>query len=288
MRLTLLQSYYAALKPERTYANVMTTLAGFLFASRLHVDWALLIYTLLGTTLIVMSACAVNNVTDRQLDTRMPRTRKRATATGVVPAGKLLSIAVLFGLAGFAILAVHVNWLTTLLGAVAYLDYTLLYAWTKRTTPWSTLVGTISGSVPLMAGYTAVTNSFDGTVLLLGLVMLAWQMVHFYAIAIFRREDYAAGGLPVWSVRYGVRSTQYWIIAYTVLYLASIDWLDARGDMGAVFLWVMGLLGVYWLYRGITGLRVVKPDKWAKGMFGFSLITLLVFSAMVALSPLLP
>jgi protoheme IX farnesyltransferase len=288
MRSEILKSYYAALKPERTYANVMTTLAGFLFACRLHIDWMLLIYTLLGTTCIVMSACAVNNVTDRGLDTRMPRTKRRATATGTVSASKLTYVAIVLGLVGFAILAVHVNWLTTLLGVIGYVDYTVLYAWTKRTTPWSTLVGTISGSVPLMAGYTAVTNSFDGIALLLGLVMLAWQMVHFYAIAIFRRDDYAAGDLPVWSVRYGVRSTQYWLVAFTVLYLVFIDWLDARGDMGATFLWVMGLLGVYWLYRGITGLRVVKPDKWAKGMFGFSLITLLVLSAMVALSPLLP
>jgi len=284
----VLRAYYAALKPERTYANVMTTLAGFLFACRWHIDWLLLLYTLLGTTLIVMSACAVNNVTDRKLDARMPRTRKRATATGDVSAGRLLYIAIVFGLVGFAILVVHVNWLTTLLGAIGYIDYTLLYGWSKRTTRWSTLVGTVSGAVPMVAGYTAVTGTFDRSALLLGLVMLTWQMPHFYAIGIFRLKDYRAGGLPIWPVVHGVRNTQGWIMVYTTLYVLAVFGLSWFASAGWVFAVVIGGLGLYWLYKGFKGFTALQPDKWARGMFGFSLVTLLVLSAMLALSPLLP
>lgn len=281
----MLKDYYAALKPERTFFNVMTTLAGFLFACGWHVDWMLLLYTLLGTTLIVMSACAVNNCTDRTLDAKMPRTKNRATATGAVSIRRLASIAVIFGVVGFAILAVHVNRLTTLLGAIAYVDYVVLYAWSKRHTPWSTLIGTLSGSLPLVAGYTAATNSFTTTALLLGLVMLFWQMVHFYAIAIFRRKDYAAGNIPVWAVRYGVASTQKWLLFYTLLYLVTVIQLTFFASLGWVFLVVVGGMGVYWLYRGITGFRAEKPEMWARGMFGFSLITLLVLSAAIAVAP---
>lgn len=283
----MLRNYYAALKPERTYANVMTTAAGFLFASRWHFAWGLLLATILGTTLVVLSACAVNNCTDRGMDARMPRTKKRATVTGAVPIRNLAALAVVLGLAGFIILAIWVNWLTVLLGAVAYVDYVVLYAWSKRTSPWSTLIGTVSGAVPLVAGYTAVTNTFDITALLLGLVMVFWQMVHFYAIAIFRRDDYAAANIPVWAVRYGVRNTQQWMIGYALLYLLAVIGLSFFGHAGWLFALVVGLLGLYWLYLGVKGFDHVEPNKWARSMFGFSLITLLILSGVITVSPIL-
>lgn len=284
----MVHAYYAALKPERTYANVMTTGAGFLLACKWHIDWALLLATLAGTTLVVMSACAANNCTDRGIDARMPRTKKRATATGVLPVRNVAIVSVLFGVIGFVVLALWVNWLTVLLGLIGYIDYVVLYAWSKRTTPHSTLIGTVSGAVPLVAGYAAVTGRLDTTALLLGLIMVFWQMVHFYAIGIFRRKDYAAADIPVWPVRYGVRSAQRWMLAYTALYLLAVLALAALGSGGMVFGAVVVGLGMYWFFLGMKGFRALQPEKWARGMFGFSLITLLVLSAAVAAAPLLP
>lgn len=284
----VLRNYYAALKPERSYANVMTTAAGFLFATRWHhIAGGLCFATLFGTTLIVMSACATNNCTDRELDARMPRTKRRPTVTGEVPVVRLATIAVLLGLAGFIVLAVWVNWLVVLLGIIGYIDYVLLYAWTKRTTPWSTLVGTISGAVPLVAGYVAVTGHIDMTALVLGLVMIFWQMPHFYAIGIFRLKDYKAGNVPVWPVRYGVKNTQIWMLVYTMLYAIAIVLLGVVGSTGVMFVVILGLLSLYWAWRGERGLRTERPETWARGMFGLSLIVLLVFSVGIALSPLL-
>jgi len=283
-----LKGYYEALKPERTYANVMTTAAGFLFACAWHIDWALLLYTLLGTTLVVMSACAANNCTDRGIDARMPRTKQRATVTGEVSVRWLTSVAVAFGLIGFAVLLVHVNWLTALVGVIAYIDYVVLYGWSKRTTVHSTLIGTISGAAPLVAGYTAVAGRFDVTALLLGLSMIFWQMPHFYAIGIFRHDDYKVGGLPVWPVQRGVRSAQYWMVAYTALYLCTGVSLAVFGHASATYAAVISLAGLYWLWLGVKGMHSLEPVKWARGIFGVSLVVLLVFSAAVALSPLLP
>jgi heme o synthase len=282
-----LRAYYAALKPERTYANVMTTGAGLLFASRWHISWTLLLATLAGTTMVVMSACAANNCTDRELDTRMPRTKRRATATGEVSFRNLAILAGILGVAGFVTLFLWVNWLTVLLGVIGYIDYVVLYSWSKRTTPWSTLIGTISGAVPLMAGYTAVTGRFDLTTLLLGLTMAFWQMPHFYAIGIFRKKDYEAGGLPIWPVRHSVRSTQRWILIYTALYLVAVLLLASVGSAGTVFAIIVGLSTAYWLWYGLKGFSAEKPEKWARGMFGFSLLALLILSAGVAFSPLL-
>lgn len=283
-----LKAYYAALKPERTYANVMTTGAGFLFACKWHISWVHFLAVLVGSTLIVMSACGVNNCIDRELDARMPRTKQRATATGEVPARNLLTLAAILGLAGFVVLIVKVNWLTVLLGAIGYIDYVLLYAWTKRTTPWSTLIGTVSGAVPIVAGYTAATGRFDIAAFLLGLVMVLWQMPHFFAIGIFRLKDYKLGRLPIWPVRYGVQNTQIWMLAYTALFIIAVLLLDRFGSAGIVFAVVMSLSGLYWLVRGIKGFRDLQPEKWARGMFGLSLLILLVLTVGVSVSPFLP
>jgi protoheme IX farnesyltransferase len=217
----------------------------------------------------------------------MPRTKKRASATGEILARHLAMLATLLGVAGLIILALWVNRLTALLGVAAYVDYVVLYAWTKRTTPWSTLAGTPAGALPLSAGYSAVTTRFDATAVALALVMVCWQMAHFYAIGIYRLKDYKAGGLPVWPTRYGVRNTQAWIIAYIVLYLVAVDWLDATGNMGAVFFWTASLSGLYWLGWAVIELRSQAAEIWARRVFSLSLMLLLVLASGVALSPVL-
>jgi heme o synthase len=287
-----LRAYYDALKPSRTYATGRTAGAGFLFAySNWPVTWtarlSLFVSTLLGTTLVIMSACAVNNCTDRGIDARMDRTKKRATVTGEISVRKLATVGVVLGVVGFALLLVRVNLLTALIGAAAYVDYVVLYGWTKRHSVHSTVVGTICGAASLVAGYTAVTNRFDVPALLLGLMMVFWQMPHFYAIAIFRRNDYAAADLPVWTVRYGVRSAQVWIVVYTVLYILAGAALGIWGHAGVIATAAIVLTGLYWLYKGMAGLRAVDPDKWAHRMFGLSFVTLLVLCAALALAPFL-
>jgi heme o synthase len=279
--------YVEAIKPERTFFNVLMTAAGFVFAAKWHIDWQLALATIAGTSLLVMSGCLANNATDAGLDARMPRTRKRATATGRIAVLHLVVLASLLGALGLAALVLWVNRLTALLGVLAYVDYVALYAWTKRTTPWSTLAGTPAGALPLVAGYTAVTGRLDTTALALALVMVFWQMVHFYAIGIYRLKDYQAGGLPIWPAKYGVRNTQFWMLAYTVLYLFALGFLSVVGNTGAVFFCVTILAGLYWLWCGINGFRSQAPEIWARGMFGISLITLLVLSTLLTFSCLL-
>ena len=283
-----LRAYASVLKPERTFANVMTAGAGFLFAAAWTIDWGLLAAAIAGTTLIVMSACAVNNLTDRRLDSLMPRAQKRPLVTHQVSAASVAVLAVVLGVAGATLLLAYVNALTALLGLIGYIDYVVLYAWTKRTTPHSTLVGTISGAAPIVAGYTAVTGQFDLTALLLGLVMLFWQMPHFYAIGIFRLSDYKAAKLPIWPAVYGLRSTQVWMLLYTALYALAVVALAMFGDAGWTFGVVAGGLAVWWLVRSVYGLQAADATKWARGMFGFSLHVLMVLSGLLVVAPLLP
>ncbi|HET6924771.1 MAG TPA: heme o synthase [Candidatus Saccharimonadales bacterium] len=282
-----LRGYYSVLKPQRTLFNVVTTLAGYLLATRWHIHWSVLLGVLGGTTLVVASACAANNCTDRNLDARMPRTRKRVLVTKQVSVQRAAWLGLVLGIAGFVLLGLYVNWLTVLLGAIGYIDYVVLYAWSKRRTPHSTLIGTVSGAVPIMAGYTAATGRVDLTALLLGLILTAWQMSHFYAIGIFRHADYAAGKLPIWPVVKGDRSARDWIITYTLLFVLCSAALWAVGAAGVVYLVCMTAIGVAWLYVAVAGLK--RPDlmRWARQMFGYSLLVILASSLLIAVGPIL-
>jgi protoheme IX farnesyltransferase len=281
-----LRSYVEVLKPERTLANVMTTAAGFLLASAGHLDIELLSATIIGTTLIVASACAVNNATDRSVDARMPRTKRRALVVGTLPLGQVIGLALLCGVIGFGLLIVYVNWLTVLIGAVGYIDYVVFYAWAKRHTVHSTLVGTLSGSAPLVAGYTAVTGSLDLTAWLLALIMLFWQMAHFFAIGVYCVEDYRAGHLPIYSVVRGITKTQRQIIMYIVLFLLTVAALPVGGQVGAVFLIVMLPITLYWLWGAF--LPYQDSVRWGLSMFGMSLTVLLMLSVLLSVGNVLP
>lgn len=279
-----LSAYYEVVKPERTLANVMTTAAGFLLACAWHIDVVLMAATIVGTTLIVASACALNNATDRRLDARMPRTKRRALVVGALPLAHVIGLAVVLGAVGFALLAVYVNWLTVLIGVIGYIDYVILYGWTKRHSVHSTLVGTVSGAAPIVAGYVAVTGRFDLTALLLACVMVFWQMAHFYAIGVYRASDYQAGGLPILPVVKGVYRAQREIMVYIGLFVLGIAGLSAVGFTGAIFVLVMLPVAVYWFWAGFAQ---TEPQRWGKSMFGVSLLVLLVFCAMLSVGSVL-
>jgi protoheme IX farnesyltransferase len=279
--------YYRLTKPGIVYSNAMTAAAGFLFASDGHVKlWNLLIL-LFGTSLIIASACVFNNYIDRGIDAKMKRTKKRATANGKISALSVNIYATILGVLGFAVLA-HTNLTTFLIGVLAFFSYVVLYGIAKRKTIHGTLVGTIPGAASLVAGYTAVSGRLDLATLLLFLIMLTWQMAHFYSIAIFRLKDYKSAGLPVMPVVKGVKSTKLQIIAYIFVFIIVTIDLSFFGYTGLSFLFVMSGLGMYWLFKAIDGFKVRSDTKWARDMFGYSLIVLLVLSVMVSLNSFLP
>jgi protoheme IX farnesyltransferase len=279
--------YYRLTKPGIVYSNAMTAAAGFLFASDGHVKlWNLLIL-LFGTSLIIASACVFNNYIDRGIDAKMKRTKKRATANGKISALSVNIYATILGVLGFAVLA-HTNLTTFLIGVLAFFSYVVLYGIAKRKTIHGTLVGTIPGAASLVAGYTAVSGRLDLATLLLFLILLTWQMAHFYSIAIFRLKDYKSAGLPVMPVVKGVKSTKLQIIAYIFVFIIVTIDLSFFGYTGLSFLFVMSGLGMYWLFKAIDGFKVRSDTKWARDMFGYSLIVLLVLSVMVSLNSFLP
>jgi protoheme IX farnesyltransferase len=284
----LLRAYYRLTKPGIIYGNLLTAAAGFLLASKWHIHFILFISTLAGTALVIASACVFNNYIDRGLDVKMARTKKRATVTGLISGRKTLIYASVLGFLGFILLALETNWLTFFIGVVAFIVYVVFYGIGKRRSTHGTLVGSIAGAAPIVAGYCAVTDQFNGGAIILFLILACWQMPHFYAIAMFRFDDYRAAGLPVLPVKKGMQAAKIQIVVYIVVFIIATSLLTIFGYTGYIYLIVMLLLGLVWLYRGIQGFHAVDDIKWARKMFFLSLIIILGVSAMTSVGGLLP
>lgn len=266
----------------------MTAGAGFIYGSGSNIDWLLLLITLFATSLVIASGCVFNNVMDQSIDSKMSRTKKRALVTGDIQPLHALIFASLLGAIGFALLATYVNWLTFAIGVIGIFDYVLLYGWTKRRSPAGTLVGSICGATSIVAGYTAATGSFTWAAAILFMIMVVWQMPHFYAIAVYRLKEYKAAGVPVLSVVKGPEITRVRIITYIAAFVGVSVSLWAFGYASVVYGIGMAAASLWWFWIAWEGRRAKDVDRWAKKIFGSSLVVLLVFSALIAINPWLP
>ena len=284
-----IKAYYYLTKPGIIYGNVMTAAAGFLLAAAWeHIDFGLLLATLAGTSLVIASACVVNNFIDRGIDKKMARTQKRALVKGTISGQAALLYAAILGITGFACLIFWVNAWVVGLGAIAFIDYIVLYGYSKRHSVYGTLVGSIAGASPITAGYLAVTGRPDMGAVLLFLIMTFWQMPHFYAIAMFRLKDYTAANIPVLPRRRSVKETQWQILFYIIAFGAATVLLSARGYAGVTFALIMTFTSLWWLSKGIRGFHSPDAQKWARQMFGTSLYVLLILSGALAIGSVLP
>lgn len=285
---TQFQSYYYLTKPGIIYGNLLTCAAGFLLAAKGTINPVLFLATLLGTAGIIASACVFNNYLDRSIDKKMQRTQKRVLVTGKISVKHALIFGSILGILGGSILFLFTNMLTTIIGIVGFVFYVWVYGYVKRKSDLGTLIGTIPGATPPLAGYTAVANQIDSAAILLFLILLFWQMTHFYAIAIYRLSDYKAAGIPVLPATQGTFTTKVHMLFYTFGLLVLISLLTLFGYTGYIYLFVVSIICCYWLYLCIKGFFTENDTKWAKGVFQFSLLVLLVFSLLLYTESLLP
>lgn len=284
-----LRRYYSLTKPGVLYGNVLTGVAGFLLASRWHIDFGLFAAAIGGMTLVIASACALNNYLDRDIDKKMERTKKRATVTGAVPGANAAIFAVILGLLGLAVLILFTNWLVVAIGLAGFVDYVVFYGMlSKRRSVHGTLVGSLSGAAPILGGYCAASGRLDAGAVLVFLILFLWQMPEFYSISIYRRAEYAAAGVPVISVVKGVTRTKLEILIYTAAFTVAVALLSIFGPAGYTYLVVMMLLSLYWLWLAIKGQGATDDSAWARRMFRFSLIIIMSLSVMLSFGSVLP
>jgi heme o synthase len=284
-----IRDYYKLTKPGVLYGNAITAGAGFLFASRGTIDWGLFAWLMIGTTLVIASACVINNYLDQDIDSLMERTKKRPLIEGRVSGRGAVLFSIILGIVGIGLLIAKTNNLVVITGIVGFIDYVWLYGMlSKRLSMYGTLVGSISGATPILAGYVAVTGTLDVGAIIVFLILFFWQMPEFYSISVYRRKEYAAAKIPVISVVLGVAKTKWHIFWFTLAYVISTLLLSIFGYAGYIYSVVMGILGFYWIWLAIKGLQTKQDDAWARKMFFFSLITLLVFCLMISIDGYLP
>jgi len=258
------------------YGNVVTVSAGFALASRGVIDWVLFIATLAGISLVIASGCVFNNYIDRDTDAKMERTKNRALVRGAISARAALIYGTCLGGAGFLVLGIYTNLLATSAAAVGFFFYIVMYSlWFKRRSIHGPIVGSVSGAVPPVVGYAAVTNDFDTGAAILFAILVLWQIPHFYAISIYRLNDYIAASIPTLPEKKGMRGTKIRILLHVIAFAVAAVMPTVFGYTGYAYAAVAGALGLLWLGVCIKGFWAVDPKRWARKMFVFSLVVIM-------------
>lgn len=279
----MFRPYFLLTKPGIIFGNLITVTGGFFLASKGNFDLALYAAVALGVSLIVASGCVFNNVIDRDIDSKMERTKNRALVTGLISPVSALIYASILGIVGLTLLYTRTNLLSTelvLIGFVVYVGFYSLYL--KRHSVYGTLIGSISGAMPPVIGYCAVSNHFDAAAAILLVSLSIWQMPHSYAIAIFRFNDYSAASIPVLPVKDGVLTAKKHIVAWIIAFTIATLMLTVMGYTGYVYFVVAAVMGAYWLYLAIIGFKTDDDTKWAKKLFLTSVIIVTILSIVMS------
>ncbi|WP_170006875.1 heme o synthase [Bacillus fonticola] len=279
------QDFLALIKIGIVNSNAMTTFTGvwlaLYFTERsFFANFDIVLYAMIGSSLVIAGSCSYNNYFDRDIDPKMERTKNRPTVSGRFQPATALTLGLFFIAIGSVLL-----FLTTpmagVIGLIGAFTYCVLYTmWSKRKTTFNTVVGSISGAVPPLIGWTAVEPQLTSVPIALFLIMFIWQPPHFLALAMRRKDEYARAGIPMLPVVHGFAVTKRQMIAWVACLLPLPFYLY---PLGTVFLIIATALNIGWLVLALKGLRAKDDIKWATGMFVYSLnyLTILFVSMVI-------
>jgi len=268
------RAFYALTKPRVVGLIVFTAVIGMFLAAPGMVAPRVLLAGTLGIALVAGAAAAVNCLVEQNIDALMQRTKWRPLPSGELTNLQTLVFAAVVGGAGLWVLAQYVNWLTVWLTLATFVGYAVVYTVIlKPLTPQNIVIGGASGAMPPVLGWAAVTGEVTTESMLLFLIIFAWTPPHFWALALYRTEDYAKSGLPMLPVTHGARYTRLQVLLYTlILFGVSLlpfairmsGWLylAAALVLGAVF--IVHAVGIYWSYS----------DRLARRTFRYSIFYL--------------
>jgi len=274
--------FISLLKPGIIFGNLVTLSGGYFLASHQHFYVWPWIWTLLGMSLVVGSGCVFNNLIDRDIDRLMQRTCRRVLAQGQISPTVAVIYGTVLGVLGFLILATLTHWLTVVLAAIGFLVYVVVYSLClKRRSRYGVIVGGIAGAIPPMVGYVAASHRLDTGAWLLFALLFLWQMPHFYAIAIYRLEDFQKAHLPVLPLTKGIPATKRSILRYVAIFTVVATLPAWLGYAGIAYGSIALVFGLVWIYLCLQGFSTPDDKAWARKNFGFSILTITVLSVMM-------
>ncbi|HJU99182.1 MAG TPA: heme o synthase [Burkholderiaceae bacterium] len=265
-----LAQYWTLTKPRVTQLAVFCAVIGMFLATDGMPDWRVVVAATLGIWLLAGAAFAVNCLAEREIDARMARTARRAVATGELSVSQTMLYSAIIGGAGMWILYALVNPLTMWLTFVTFVGYAVIYTMIlKPATPQNIVIGGLSGAMPPALGWAAVANDVPMQAWLLVLIIFVWTPPHFWALAMYRRDDYAKSGLPMLPVTHGLPFTQFHVLLYTIALAATTLLPFAVHMSGLIYLACAVVLNAVFLhhawkiYRHYTDLIARKAFTWS-------------------------
>ena len=271
-------------KPRVNALIVFTAIIGMMLAHPVGIEWdlPLMLTATVGIALVAGAAAAFNCMVEQQIDQRMARTRARPTVAGSISTWQILLLAGFVGGIGLLVLYRYVNPLTMWLTLATFVGYAVIYTVIlKPATPQNIVIGGASGAMPPILGWAAVAGVVDAHALLLFLIIFAWTPPHFWALALYRKHEYAQAGVPMLPVTHGEAFTKLHLLLYTIL-LAAVTMLPfAVGMSGWIYLFSVVVLNSYFLHYAIRLYRHYS-DALARKTFTFSILYLsLLFAALL-------
>ncbi|MDT8427991.1 MAG: heme o synthase [Pseudomonadales bacterium] len=270
------RDYYEMCKPRVVMLMILTAMVGMFLAVPGMVPLDVLILGNIGIALVAASGAVVNHLIDHKVDQLMRRTHNRPIPQGRVDLRQAGVFAALIGVAGMLILLFWVNPLCAWLTLASFIGYAFIYTgYLKRATPQNIVIGGLSGAMPPLLGWSAVTGTIEPGALILVLIIFAWTPPHFWALAIHRKDEYAKTGIPMLPVTHGEHLTKIHIILYTILMILISILPYLTGMSGPLYLLAAVVLGAGFLFWSLRLLYRPGPST-AMDTFRYSIIYLMV------------
>jgi heme o synthase len=263
--------FYQLTKPRVVSLIVFTAVIGMFLAAPGLVPLQALLAGTLGIALVAGAAAAVNCLVEQKVDAVMARTRARPLPRGQITSLQTVVFAGAVGGIGLAVLYHWVNALTMWLTLATFVGYAVIYTVVlKPMTPQNIVIGGASGAMPPVLGWAAVTGEVSADALTLFLIIFAWTPPHFWALALYRKHEYAKAGVPMLPVTHGDKFTRLHVLLYTVILVACTLLPFATRMSGAIYLIAALALGVQFLYYAVR-IHVAYSDRLARQTFRYSI-----------------
>ena len=282
MSKTVLKDYLILCKPKVILVMLVTTWVGMHLATVSFVPLDILLFGTIGIALSGGSAAVINHLVDRHIDAKMARTENRPLVCKRVSLYQAALFASILGVGGLLILSIFVNPLTAFLTFLTVIGYAVFYTiFLKRRTPQNIVIGGAAGAMPPLLGWTAVTGELHALAWLPVLIIFTWTPPHFWALAIYRKEDYQNAQVPMLPVTHGVPFTKLCMVLYTLLLFALSLLPYATQMSGIIYFTAAIVLGVGFLTHTLI-LYKSCSNPMALKTFSFSITyLLLLFTALL-------
>lgn len=282
----IFDDYLTLCKPKVVLLMLVTAWVGMYLASPNFIYWRSIVFGTIGIAMAAGSAAVINHLMDRHIDQKMHRTAARPLASGRIAPHKAIIFAISLACIAWIVLMQFVNTTTTLLTFATLFGYAVVYTvFLKHATSQNIVIGGLSGAMPPLLGWTAISGHIHAHALLLVLIIFTWTPPHFWALAIYRAKDYQAANVPMLPVTHGIQYTKLFLLLYTILLLAVCCLPFVVGLAGYFYLCGALFLNIVFIYFAICLYKssAQAEHRLAIKTFNFSLLfLLLLFSLLIA------